>query len=157
MKKNIEVLEKEIEKAEYDLPYPFYTSYEKGYLDGLKRALTILKSDQENATEIREEQPKGTMQMKIKANLNKWELDQLRGGNHGGLKFIVEDDQEKVLKTIYRVTLSGGLDAANNEVDKQQKKDEIFSVSIWKRWGEKRGQWHKVAYLERQGIGLFNH
>jgi hypothetical protein len=82
------------------------------------------------------------------------ELESLRGANHGGLKFELFSHDIKML-TCYRVSISGGLDYCNNQADKMD--GEIFTVNIYKRYGTGRGQWTKVAYLQRTDSELFSH
>lgn len=83
------------------------------------------------------------------------EYEKLRESHHGGLKFIVFSDDTKLIQC-YRVTVSGGLDYCNNQVDKMNDSmDKIITVKIYDRKGNRN--WREIAYLQRTLETKFNH
>jgi hypothetical protein len=56
------------------------------------------------------------------------------------------------------VTIDGGLDYCNNQVDKMAATDEeIFTVRIYDRSCESERNWREVAFLQRVKSTIFNH
>lgn len=140
------ILNKLIKKAENSTKA---TAFVNGYYE----ALADFQNEMKN---IKMMKGKGE-QIMMKEFFNERELEALRGGNHGGLRFEVFQGSKRIL-AVNRVTIAGGLDYSNNQVDKLEAPDDtLYTVYIYKRYGSKRGQWSQVAKLERTQDSMFNH
>ena len=93
----------------------------------------------------------------MKETFTEQEQKEIRGSHHGGLKFQVFKGDERVTQC-YRVTVSGGLDYCNNQVEQMvAEKDEVFTAKIFTRIGSSSRKWRQIAYLQRTKETQFNH